>query len=59
VNTLDGIAIGAASLGGLALVGMVVYLALPSPAPRTTGLNVKLVPTAGRDSGGLLLSGSF
>jgi hypothetical protein len=62
VNTLDGIAIGAASLGGLALVGMVVYLALPNPAPptaSTTGLNIKLVPTAGRDSGGFLLSGSF
>jgi len=59
VDVLDGIAIGAASLGGLALVTMVVYLALPNPAPRTAGLNVKLVPTAGRDRGGLLLSGSF
>lgn len=62
VNTLDGLAIGAASLGGLALVGMVVYLALPNPAApttRTTGLNMKLVPTAGRDSGGFLISGSF
>lgn len=62
VNTLDGLAIGAASLGGLALVGMVVYLALPAPAApptRATGLNIKLIPTAGRDSGGLLVSGSF
>lgn len=62
VNTLDGLAIGAASLGGLALVGMVVYLALPAPAAppsRTSGLNIKLVPTAGRESGGLLVSGSF
>lgn len=62
VNTLDGVAIGAASLGGLALVGMVVYLALPNPAPattRTTGLNLKVVPTGGRESGGLLVSGSF
>jgi hypothetical protein len=62
VNTLDGVAIGAAALGGLSLVGMVVYLALPNPAPpttRTTGLNLKLVPTAGREGGGLLVSGSF
>jgi hypothetical protein len=62
VNTLDGLAIGAAGLGGLALVGMVVYLALPNPAapaPRTTGLPMRIIPTAGRDSGGLLVSGSF
>lgn len=63
VNTLDGLAIGAASLGGLALVGMVVYLALPSPAAppsRTTGWqDIKVVPTAGREHGGLLVSGSF
>ena len=62
VNTLDGVAYGAMGLGGLALVGMVVYLALPNPAPSTTGttgLNVKLVPTAGREGGGFLVSGSF
>lgn len=61
INTLDGLAIGALSLGGLAAVSMVVYLALPAPGPRTTttGLTVKVQPTAGRDNGGLLVSGSF
>lgn len=62
INTLDGLAIGAAGLGGLALVGMVVYLALPppaAPATRTTGLPLRIIPSASRDSGGLLVSGSF
>jgi hypothetical protein len=62
VNTFDGVAVSAASVGGLALVGMIVYLALPNPQPvarPTTGLRVNVLPTASQDSGGFLVTGSF
>lgn len=63
VNTLDAVAISGASVAGLALVGMIVYLALPNPTapgrPATTGLRVNVAPTASSDGGGLLVTGSF
>lgn len=62
VNTLDAVAVSSASIGGLALVGMIVYLALPNPAAParpTTGLRVNVLPTASQEGGGFLVTGSF
>lgn len=61
VSTLDGLTIGAAALGVLAVGGVVVYLVLPSPEPSRPGsaLRVRVAPVAGPGAGGFVASGSF
>ena len=62
-NTYYNVATGTLIAGGAAAAGMVLYLALPSPQPKTAVTSaahgVRLVPILGPTTGGLLVSGAF
>jgi hypothetical protein len=60
-KTLRGLSIGAFVVGGLAAAGAAAYLLWPAPATLSTssGFSVRVLPVAGRASGGVELHGRY